>query len=62
MKLFTANIPNELRKNERIVHGENADIHDFPYQASILHNGSHICGGSIIATNVILTSAYCTQG
>ncbi|RWS27181.1 transmembrane protease serine 9-like protein [Leptotrombidium deliense] len=45
----------------RIVGGEKADPKQCPWQCSILLNGdNHICGGSIIAKNWILTAAHCT--
>ncbi|XP_056640870.1 serine protease 30-like [Diorhabda sublineata] len=43
-----------------IVGGQNAWIEDYPYQVSILYQGSHGCGGSIIDENHILTAAHCT--
>ncbi|KAK5644853.1 hypothetical protein RI129_006153 [Pyrocoelia pectoralis] len=46
----------------RIVGGVNATIEEFPYQVSLQYRHSHFCGGSIIATNRILTAAHCTNG
>ncbi|XP_057659340.1 transmembrane protease serine 9-like [Diorhabda carinulata] len=43
-----------------VVGGQNAWIEDYPYQVSILYQGSHGCGGSIIDENHILTAAHCT--
>ncbi|XP_018573075.1 trypsin-3-like [Anoplophora glabripennis] len=44
----------------RIVGGTPANISNYPYQVSILHNRSHSCGGSIISNTYILTAAHCT--
>ncbi|KAM7347493.1 transmembrane protease serine 9-like [Cochliomyia hominivorax] len=43
----------------RIVGGVDAIEGQFPYQISLRLNGSHICGGSIISRNYILTAAHC---
>lgn len=45
----------------RIVHGEDASIHDFTYQVSVQYYDRHLCGGSIIAPNIVLTAAHCTD-
>ncbi|XP_034476750.1 serine protease SP24D-like [Drosophila innubila] len=43
----------------RIVGGADATVGQFPHQVSLRHLSSHICGGSIIAPQVILTAAHC---
>jgi trypsin len=47
----------------RIVGGELADIKNLPYQASIqlnfYRNFYHICGGSILNENTIISAAHC---
>lgn len=49
--------------DSRIVGGVAVDITQFPYMASVQRSTgrttSHICGGSIIAANVVLTAAHC---
>ncbi|KAL3276632.1 hypothetical protein HHI36_012004 [Cryptolaemus montrouzieri] len=45
----------------RIIDGFETDITEFPHQVSIVFNGSHHCGGSIIAPKYILTAAHCTH-
>jgi len=46
----------------RIVGGEEAPLHEFPWQISLRNLGSHICGGSIINSNQVITAAHCVEG
>lgn len=47
----------------RIVGGEEVTPHALPYQVSVQStSGSHFCGGSIIAPNMVLTAAHCMEG
>ncbi|XP_017773891.1 PREDICTED: trypsin-1-like [Nicrophorus vespilloides] len=50
------------RLNGRIVGGEDATIQQYPYQLSLLFNGNHICGASIIDEYYAVTAAHCTSG
>lgn len=43
----------------RIVGGWETNITHFPHQVSLQMGTRHICGGSVIAPNVILTAAHC---
>ena len=50
-----------------IVGGKNASEGEFPWQVSVqgkknLTNTYHICGGSILSSNTILTASHCVQG
>jgi len=49
-------------KDGKIVGGEEAPEHAFPYQISLRNLGSHICGGSIINQNQVITAAHCVEG
>jgi len=46
----------------RIVGGDETKPYSRPYQVSVQStSGSHFCGGSIIAENLILTAAHCME-
>lgn len=56
-----------LPKNDRvrIVGGAMAKARDFPWQAAVSGCSGgvcQICGGGLIATNIVLTAAHCTVG
>jgi len=50
-----------LGKPHRIVGGENAIPNEFPFMLSLQYFGSPICGGTIIRSNAVLTSAVCAE-
>ncbi|KAK2854369.1 hypothetical protein Q5P01_007030 [Channa striata] len=43
----------------RIVNGEEAVPHSWPWQVSLQFNGIHFCGGSLINENWVVTAAHC---
>lgn len=49
-------------QNSRIVGGSLTTIDQYPYQVSLRSSGTHICGGSIISADWVLTAAHCIVG
>lgn len=45
----------------RVVNGQNASPHSWPWQISLRVRGRHICGGSLIRPDWIVTAAHCVD-
>ncbi|KAM3626091.1 uncharacterized protein V6R79_022369 [Siganus canaliculatus] len=53
-------IPPQVSGYARIVNGEEAVPHSWPWQVSLQQsNGFHFCGGSLINENWVVTAAHC---
>merc|ERR1711862_493626 len=46
----------------KIVGGEEATPHTWPWQVALFIDNAWFCGGSIISENYVLTAAYCADG
>lgn len=55
-------LPTVPRLDGRIVGGVATDISQYPHQISMRYNGRHRCGGSVFASNIIVSAAHCVVG
>jgi trypsin len=51
---------NELDLAPRIINGDAATPNRYPYTASLISSSRHVCGGTLIAPDVILTAGHCS--
>jgi len=57
-------VPNRVDGN-RIVGGSETEVGEYPWQVSLLMSSSvsnHLCGGSLISSQHVITAAHCTEG
>jgi len=47
--------------SSRVINGQDASAHSWPWQISLRVNGRHICGGSLIREDWVLTAAHCVD-
>merc|ERR1712213_258337 len=57
----TCGTPGPKSDIEKIVGGQEATPHQFPWQVGLFFDG-YFCGGSIISSKYILTAAHCADG
>jgi secreted trypsin-like serine protease len=52
----------KLNGSPRIIGGQEAPEGRYPYAVSLVYpDGSHECGGSLIAPNIVLSAAHCAE-
>ncbi|CAG0904909.1 unnamed protein product [Cyprideis torosa] len=62
-KTKIGNEPLHPKGDMRIINGVNAFLGQIPHQVSLQSSsGSHVCGGSIISQDWIVTAAHCVVG
>ena len=54
------NINNKKRQRNLIIDGQSTPPDRYPYAASLLMNNAHVCGGTLIAPDIILTAGHCS--
>ncbi|XP_069501925.1 chymotrypsin-like protease CTRL-1 [Ambystoma mexicanum] len=52
-------IPPVVKDYDRIIGGQDAVPHSWPWQVSLQDNGFHFCGGSLLNENWVVTAAHC---
>ncbi|CAG9855669.1 unnamed protein product [Phyllotreta striolata] len=59
----TASVPigNFANARLKIVGGDEAVPHAYPYQVALIIDNSQLCGGSLISQNYVLTAAHCAS-
>uniref|UniRef100_A0A8C8SEB8 Peptidase S1 domain-containing protein n=1 Tax=Pelusios castaneus TaxID=367368 RepID=A0A8C8SEB8_9SAUR len=43
----------------RIIGGQDAEQNEWPWQVSVQRNGGHVCGGSLISAQWVVSAAHC---
>ncbi|KAM9253032.1 transmembrane protease serine 2 [Dugong dugon] len=62
LRCIECGVTTKVTRESRIVGGKNASLGDWPWQVSLNVQGVHVCGGSIITPEWIVTAAHCVEG
>ena len=56
---FTGSCGRSLSSSSRVVNGAHATLGEWPWQARLQFNKNHLCGGTLIASQWVMTAAHC---
>ncbi|XP_008066754.1 transmembrane protease serine 2 [Carlito syrichta] len=61
LRCIACGVTSNMSRQSRIVGGENAALGEWPWQVSLHVQDVHVCGGSIISPEWIITAAHCVE-
>ncbi|XP_037380378.1 transmembrane protease serine 2 isoform X2 [Talpa occidentalis] len=61
LRCVECGVSSKMTRESRIVGGSKARPGDWPWQVSLHVQGIHVCGGSIISPDWIITAAHCVE-
>ncbi|KAK2491263.1 hypothetical protein MC885_015716 [Smutsia gigantea] len=61
LRCIECGVSQKMSRQSRIVGGMGAALGDWPWQVSLHVQGIHVCGGSIITPEWIVTAAHCVE-
>uniref|UniRef100_UPI003D9C87A0 transmembrane protease serine 13a n=1 Tax=Danio rerio TaxID=7955 RepID=UPI003D9C87A0 len=50
------------QSSSRIIGGTTSELGQYPWQVSLHYNKAHVCGGTLISPDFIVSAAHCFQG